>query len=79
MLAPFITILMIIIKVTSEGPVFFKQLRCGLYGREFVFYKFRTMIDDAEYKLKDILKYNEMDGPVFKMSNDPRITKAGNR
>lgn len=77
MLAPIFTVVAIIIKITSKGPIFFKQLRCGLYGRQFILYKFRTMIIDAESKLKDILKYNEMDGPVFKMSNDPRITKAG--
>jgi len=48
-----------------------------LYGRKFIFYKFRTMVVDAEAKLKDLLKYNEMVGPVFKMTDDPRITKTG--
>jgi exopolysaccharide biosynthesis polyprenyl glycosylphosphotransferase len=76
-LSPLFIIVIILIKMTSEGPIFFKQLRCGMYGRKFVFYKFRTMIADAESKLKDLLKYNEMDGPVFKMQNDPRITKVG--
>jgi len=76
-LAPLFLAVTILIKLSSEGPVFFKQLRCGLYGRKFQFYKFRTMIADAETKLKDLLKYNEMDGPVFKMQNDPRITKIG--
>jgi exopolysaccharide biosynthesis polyprenyl glycosylphosphotransferase len=77
-LAPVFLIIAIIIKVTSEGPVFYKQLRCGLYGRKFMFYKFRTMIKDAESQLKDLLKYNEMSGPVFKMTNDPRVTTIGN-
>ncbi len=77
MLVPVFTVVALIIKITSKGPVLFKQLRCGLYGRQFILYKFRTMVVDAESKLKDILKYNEMDGPVFKMTNDPRITKAG--
>jgi exopolysaccharide biosynthesis polyprenyl glycosylphosphotransferase len=77
LLTPFLFIVAILIKRTSVGPVFFKQLRCGMYGRKFVFYKFRTMIADAESKLKDISQYNEMNGPVFKMKNDPRITKVG--
>ncbi len=77
LLAPAFAVIAILIKMTSTGPVFFKQLRCGLYGRKFTFYKFRTMITDAESKLKDLLKYNEMNGPVFKMTNDPRVTKIG--
>ena len=76
-LAPVFMIIAVIIKMTSEGPVFYKQLRCGLYGRKFNFYKFRTMIKDAESKLKDLLIYNEMNGPVFKMTNDPRVTGIG--
>jgi exopolysaccharide biosynthesis polyprenyl glycosylphosphotransferase len=76
-LLPFFIIIGILIKVTSEGPVFHKQERCTLYGRKFVLYKFRTMVADAENKLKELLKFNEMDGPVFKMTNDPRITKVG--
>jgi exopolysaccharide biosynthesis polyprenyl glycosylphosphotransferase len=76
-LAPVFAVVATVIKLTSEGPVIFKQSRCGLYGRKFNLYKFRTMIIDAESKLKDVLKYNEMDGPVFKMTNDPRITKIG--
>ncbi len=76
-LTPLFIVIAILIKTTSRGPVFFKQFRCGLYGRQFVLYKFRTMVFDAESKLKDILKYNEMDGPVFKMTNDPRITRIG--
>ena len=77
LLAPVFMVIAILIKTTSEGPVFFEQARCGLYGRQFILYKFRTMIIDAESRLNDILKYNEMDGPVFKMTNDPRVTKIG--
>ena len=66
------------IKLTSKGPVFFKQIRCGLNGRKFTLYKFRSMVIDAEDQKKDLLKKNEMDGPVFKIKNDPRITKIGN-
>lgn len=77
LLSPFIGIVAIIIKLSSKGHVFFRQQRCGLYGRRFTLYKFRTMIQDAESKQNDLLGYNEMDGPVFKMKDDPRITKAG--
>jgi len=76
-LAPVLLILAILIKATSKGPVFFKQVRCGLYQRKFIFYKLRTMVVDAESRLKDLLQYNEMQGPVFKMARDPRITKVG--
>jgi exopolysaccharide biosynthesis polyprenyl glycosylphosphotransferase len=76
-LSPLLLIIAVLIRISSEGPVFFKQERCTLYGRKFMFYKFRTMEADAESKLDDLLKFNEMDGPVFKMSNDPRVTKIG--
>ncbi|MBI5056289.1 MAG: sugar transferase [Nitrospirae bacterium] len=75
--SPFFLISAILIKITSEGTILFKQERCSLYGRKFVFYKFRTMVTDAESKLEEVLKYNEMCGPVFKMTNDPRVTKIG--
>lgn len=67
----------IIIKVTSNGPVFFKQKRCGLNGRLFTLYKFRTMVEGAEDKLCELAGKNEMKGPVFKIENDPRLTKTG--
>lgn len=70
-------IVFVIITIDSKGPVFYTQKRCGLYGRKFTIYKFRTMVTDAESKLKDLLIYNEMKGPVFKMADDPRITKTG--
>ncbi|MGV8964418.1 MAG: sugar transferase [Candidatus Saccharimonadaceae bacterium] len=75
--SPFILLIVIAIKLTSKGPVVFKQKRVGLRGREFNIYKFRTMVQDAE-KLRDLLEsQNEMDGPVFKIKNDPRITFIG--
>ena len=77
MLIPLFIVISILIKTTSDGPVFFQQDRCSVNGRIFTFYKFRTMVADAESRLNDVLKYNEMDGPVFKMKNDPRITKIG--
>lgn len=65
------------IKLTSRGPVFFNQVRCGVNGRKFTLYKFRSMVVGAEMKKKFLEKINEMDGPVFKIKYDPRITKVG--
>lgn len=76
-LVPVFVIISIIIKTTSEGPVFFRQKRCSLNGRTFTLYKFRTMVKDAEARLEALLQNNEMNGPVFKMENDPRLTKIG--
>ncbi|MBI4698799.1 MAG: sugar transferase, partial [Nitrospirae bacterium] len=76
-LMPLLILVAIVIKASSPGPVFFKQQRCSLYGRKFMFYKFRTMVDEAESMLEAVLPYNEMSGPVFKMTNDPRVTEAG--
>jgi len=67
----------ILIKLTSRGPVLFKQKRCGLNGRQFVMYKFRSMIDHAEQLRVELQSLNEMDGPVFKSSRDPRVTVIG--
>lgn len=77
LLSPVFLITAIIIKVSSKGPIFFRQQRCSLNGRSFTLYKFRTMVVGAEAKLKELLAYNEMQGPVFKMENDPRLTKVG--
>jgi exopolysaccharide biosynthesis polyprenyl glycosylphosphotransferase len=67
----------ILIKLTSPGPVLFKQKRCGLNGRLFTMYKFRSMVDNAEQRRVELEGFNEMDGPVFKSSRDPRITTIG--
>jgi exopolysaccharide biosynthesis polyprenyl glycosylphosphotransferase len=77
LLSPVFLITAIVIKPTSEGPVFFLQKRAGLNGREFVLYKFRTMHNDADKKRGQMEGLNEMDGPVFKIKKDPRITPAG--
>lgn len=74
---PFFIMIGVLIKVTSKGPIFFKQKRVGLFGREFYMYKFRTMVIDAEKRQAEIMNLNEADGPVFKIKNDPRITKVG--
>ena len=65
------------VKFSSPGPVFFRQKRCGLNGRRFTLYKFRTMVQDAESRLPTLLASNEMQGPVFKLAKDPRVTKVG--
>lgn len=77
LLSPVLAVTAIIIRTTSKGCIFFRQSRCSLHGRKFTLYKFRTMVEDAESKLNDLLVHNEMKGPAFKMKNDPRITKAG--
>jgi exopolysaccharide biosynthesis polyprenyl glycosylphosphotransferase len=75
--APVIGIAALAIRLTSRGPIFFRQVRCGLYGRPFTMFKLRTMVADAEARQKDVLYLNEMGGPVFKIENDPRITLVG--
>lgn len=74
LLTPFIAIA---IKVDSKGPVFFSQVRIGKNGRRFKMYKFRSMYLDAEERKKELLSQNEVQGLMFKMENDPRITKVG--
>lgn len=76
-LSPLLILVAVLIKLTSEGPVFFIQERMGLRGRRFKLYKFRTMIKDAEKKLEEIKHLNEVDGPVFKIEKDPRLTPIG--
>lgn len=73
-LTPFIAVA---IKIDSPGPVFYRQKRIGLNGREFQIIKFRSMYVDADAKKDDLLCANEMNGPMFKITNDPRITKVG--
>jgi exopolysaccharide biosynthesis polyprenyl glycosylphosphotransferase len=65
------------IKLSSPGPVLFRQTRCGLNGRHFTLTKFRTMVSDAEQRRAEVAPLNEMDGPVFKSRTDPRLTSVG--
>ncbi|HET7624571.1 MAG TPA: sugar transferase [Verrucomicrobiae bacterium] len=67
----------LLIRLTSPGPVLFRQQRSGLNGRPFTILKFRTMVTDAEQRKHELASMNEMSGPVFKMTNDPRITPIG--
>ena len=78
LLSPLFLVLAILVKLDSRGPVFFKQMRVGKDGREFEFYKFRSMVQDAEQMKKKLMHLNELEGPVFKISDDPRITSSGN-
>ncbi len=75
--APVMLITAILVKATSPGPVLFTQKRSGLNGRIFTLYKFRSMFVDAEERRKDLGARNEMNGPVFKVKDDPRITPVG--
>jgi exopolysaccharide biosynthesis polyprenyl glycosylphosphotransferase len=70
-------VLALLIKITSPGPVFFRQKRSGLNGSPFTMYKFRSMVIDAEEKKRDLAPMNEMSGPVFKITKDPRVTSIG--
>lgn len=76
-LTPLFLLTALVIKLDSAGPVFVKLERVGQRGRTFGLYKFRSMIQDAQKLKSDLLKYNEREGPLFKMANDPRITKVG--
>ena len=67
----------LLVKSTSAGPVLFRQVRVGQHGRPFVMYKFRTMLDGADAMLPDVRRLNEMEGPVFKLRRDPRVTTVG--
>lgn len=74
---PVIALAAVAVRLTSEGPAFFKQEREGLGGRHFVIYKLRTMRPDAEALKSDLRSSSEQDGPAFKMADDPRITTIG--
>ncbi len=65
------------VRLSSPGPILFKQRRVGYQGREFTLYKFRSMVVDAERRLAELRALNESDGPLFKMKHDPRVTSVG--
>lgn len=75
--APVMLLTALLIKITSPGPVFFKQTRAGRNGRKFKMFKFRSMVVDAEAQKTKLMHLNEMSGPVFKISRDPRVTRVG--
>lgn len=76
-LSPVLLIVAILIKLESKGPVIFSQKRVGLNRNEFKMYKFRSMVQNAEELKEKLAKQNEMSGPMFKMKDDPRVTKVG--
>ena len=76
-LSPLLFVVAAAIKVTSPGPVIFSQMRCGRHGKPFRMFKFRSMYTNAEQRRQELEVFNQMRGPVFKLDNDPRITRLG--
>ncbi len=74
---PVVLVIALVIKLGGGGGVLYRQIRCGLNGRRFTLYKFRTMVAGAEARQRELLHLNEMDGPVFKLKHDPRVTGFG--
>jgi exopolysaccharide biosynthesis polyprenyl glycosylphosphotransferase len=77
LLSPVLLAVAVMIRLGSRGPAIFRQVRSGQDGRPFVMYKFRTMVIDAEERLGDLRNHNEGAGPLFKLRDDPRITRIG--
>jgi lipopolysaccharide/colanic/teichoic acid biosynthesis glycosyltransferase len=76
-LSPVFLVLAIVVRSSSRGPVFFRQVRVGRDGREFTMYKFRTMVDDADRRQHEVAHLDEADGVLFKIRADPRVTRGG--
>lgn len=76
-LSPLLLLIAVVIRLTSAGPVLFRQTRCGLSQRRFTLLKFRTMVRDAEHRLEEVAHLNEVAGPAFKSKRDPRVTGVG--
>ena len=77
LLTPVMAIVALIVRAVDGGPVIFRQTRVGLHGRPFQVTKFRTMLPDAEGRLEELQAHNEIRGPAFKVTNDPRLTRTG--
>jgi len=79
LLAPVMLVISVLVKIDSPGPVFYRATRIGRKGRTFRCFKFRTMVKDADKMQNDLLHHNQRDGILFKINNDPRVTKIGAR
>ncbi len=77
LLSPMLLVVATLIRLDSRGPIFFRQLRVGLHGTKFNMLKFRSMVVNAEARLAELEQANEQSGPVFKIRDDPRITRVG--
>jgi len=77
LLLPIMVVIGVAVRLTSRGPALFRQVRVGLGGRHFMIWKFRTMRVDAEDRLSELLHLNEHDGALFKIQDDPRVTRVG--
>lgn len=77
LLSPLMLLIALLVKISSPGPIIFSQERCGLNGRVFRFYKFRSMVANAEALREGLAAANEQEGPVFKIRKDPRVTLIG--
>ena len=77
LVSPLLVLIAVAIKVSSPGPAIYRQLRAGLNGRSFLMLKFRSMQSDADQQQAGLASRNEMRGPVFKVTNDPRVTQLG--
>jgi len=75
--APLMMVIGLLIKLDSPGPVFFRQERAGRYGKPFRMWKFRTMVADAEQQLSQLVDVEKLEQPVFKLKEDPRVTRVG--
>jgi exopolysaccharide biosynthesis polyprenyl glycosylphosphotransferase len=75
--APVLALTALAIRLEGPGPIFFRQTRVGRHGRDFTFFKFRSMVPGAEEVLPDLQAHNEAEGPIFKMRADPRVTRVG--
>ena len=76
-LSPLMIIIAVLIKAEDHGPIFYKQVRVGKNGKTFKMYKFRSMFVNADKMLDKLKEQNDVDGPMFKMKDDPRVTKIG--
>jgi len=75
--SPVFLLITLLIRLESPGPIIYRQVRCGLNGRRFTFYKFRSMVQGAHAMQEELAAFNVMSGPVFKMKKDPRVTRVG--